>query len=141
MLRLLQITDKTLNLQRAATIEDTLGSILQVIVGKLKMEEPLGWLAAGEFDQFSLYCAQMQNNEFRTVLQWSFGLYPPISEIQKTPSIFLSNNGGPLGNPQWLFSRKALKDYYRIKSAKMSGLIKKIYMFLLSDRELLDGWK
>jgi hypothetical protein len=34
-----------------------------------------------------------------------------------------------------------MRDYYRIKGAKMTGSAKKVYMFLLSDQELLDGWR
>jgi hypothetical protein len=50
-------------------------------------------------------------------------------------------NEGQVGNPHWLFSRKAMKDYYRIKCAKMTAPVKKLYMFLLADKELLEGWR
>lgn len=62
MLRLLHITEQTLALGGKGALEDTLGLILQGFVGKLKLEEPLRWLAACEFDQFREYCARMQDN-------------------------------------------------------------------------------
>lgn len=34
-----------------------------------------------------------------------------------------------------------MKDYYRIKCAKMAVSVKKLYMFLLGDKELLEGWR
>lgn len=52
VIRLLHITEQVITLDGKGVLEDTLGLILQAFDEKLKLEEPIRWLAACEFDQF-----------------------------------------------------------------------------------------
>lgn len=60
------------------------------------------------------------------------GLFPPASD-GKAKCLYSPKNKAMMGNPGWLWARKSLKDYYRLKSNKMGDQITQIYDFLLSS--------
>ena len=60
------------------------------------------------------------------------GLFPPTSD-GKAKCLYYTKDKAMAGNPGWIWARKSLKDYYKLKANKMRDQIKEIYDFLLSS--------
>lgn len=60
------------------------------------------------------------------------GLFPPAGD-GKAKCLYSPKDKILTGNPGWIWARKSLKDYYKLKTSKMEDQIKEIYGFLLSS--------
>lgn len=119
------------------SFEINLGKVLQTIAPLANFSPPLSFLASGDLFGFQAYCQMSNDEQLRRLGRASMGLFPPASD-GKAKCLYYPKNKAMMGNPGWLWARKSLKDYYRLKSNKMGDQITQIYDFLLSSQEFIN---
>lgn len=121
-----------------SSFRDNLAKLLLATAPLARFSSPLHSLATGDLPEFQAVCEKSEDEELRRVGRSAMGLFPQASDGLGS-CLYYPRESKQGGNPGWVWARKSLRDYYRLKANKMGSQMREIYDFLLSSEELLKS--